>query len=285
MGFVKSLKELAQRRPGRPRFYDAEVLRVYFVIKPEVSQRLLPPLLKPAAMPLGVVFLANYPRTNFGVPYLESAIFLAADFNGEMGVYCLSMQVTDDMALILGRETFGYPKKMANIHMNRVRGEVEGWVERRGVRLLDVRARLTGNINEEPAFGMMKASLESSTNTVVFNYKYFPAPSGVGFDYNPRLVRQVVRSSHKSTEFGQAEVVLGFSDHDTWGEVEMVKVLGATYTVANITMQPGAVVGEVQQDEFAAYAFGKIDAPPPSGRESEAGGSVGGEGVSPNQAL
>ena len=268
MGFVKSLEELAQRRPGRPRFYDAEVLRVYFVIKPEVLQRLLPPLLKPAAMPLGIVFLANYPRMNFGVPYLESAIFLSVDFNGEMGVYCLSMQVTDDMALILGRETFGYPKKMANIHMNRVRSEVEGRVERRGVRLLDVRARLTGNINEEPAFGMMKASLEGNMNTVVFNYKYFAAPTGVGFDYNPRLVRHVVRSSHKSIEFGQAEVVLGSTYHDTWGEVEMVKVLGATYTVANITMQPGAVVGEVQQDEFAPYAFGKIDAPPPSGREA-----------------
>jgi len=65
----------------------------------------------------------------------------------------------------------------------------------------------------------------------------------------------------------------------------MVKVLGATYTVANITMQPGAVVGEVHQDEFAPYAFGKIDAPPLSGREAEVGGSAGGERASPNQAL
>lgn len=267
MGFVKSLEELAKRRPGRPRFFDAEVLRVYFVIKSEISQRLLPPLLKPAPMPLGIVFLANYPRTNFGVPYLESAIFLATDFNGEMGVYCLSMHVTDDMALILGRETFGYPKKMANISMNRVRNDVAGWVERRGVRLLDVRARLTGSFNEDSTSETMKSLLESSHDTVVFNYKYSPAPTGIGLDYNPRLVRQAVRSSIKSMEYGQAEVVLGSSDYDTWGEVEMVKVLGAAYTVGNVTMQPGAVVGEVQQDEFAPYAFGKIDATPQSGQE------------------
>jgi acetoacetate decarboxylase len=170
------------------------------------------------------------------------------------------MPVTDDMALILGREIFGYPKKMANIQLTRDGIEVGGWVERHGVRLVDIRAKLTGKFNDEAALGMMKARLESNPDTVIFNYKYFPAPSGKGFDYDPRLVREVVKSNRKSMELGQAEVVLGFSPHDPWGEVEIVKVLGATYTLSNNTMLPGVVVAEARQDEFVPYALMKLDA-------------------------
>jgi acetoacetate decarboxylase len=260
MGFVKSLEEVAKSHQGYLEFYDAEMLTVFFVTRQEVSQKLLPPPLKPAAMPLGYAFLANYPKTDFGVAYLESALFLAAEFNGEMGLYCLSMPVTNDMALILGRETFGYPKKMANIRLKRDGSEVDGWADRHGVRLLDVRAKLTGTFNDEAALGMMKARLESNPDAIVFNYKYFQAPNGKGFDYNPRLVREVVKLSRKSMEFGQADIVVRSSDHDPWGEIEIVKVLGATYTVSNNTMLPGAVVAEVDQDEFAPYAFMKLDA-------------------------
>lgn len=260
MGFVKSLEEITESYLKNLEFYDAEMFVTYFITKPEVARRLLPPPLKPAAMPLGYVLLANYPRTNFGVTYLESALCLAANFNGEMGLYCLSMPVTNDMALIIGRETFGYPKKMANIHLKRDGNEVEGWAERHGVRLLDVRAKLTGTFNDEAALGMIKARLETNPDMIVFNYKYFQAPDGKGFDYNPRLVREVVKSSRHSVEFGQAEVVLTSSGHDPWGEIEIVKVLGATYTTSNNTMLPGAVVAELGQDEFAPYAFIKLDA-------------------------
>jgi acetoacetate decarboxylase len=61
---------------------------------------------------------------------LESALFLQAEYNGEEGAYCLAMPVTNDMALILGREVFGYPKKMADIYIKRNGEKVEGWTER-----------------------------------------------------------------------------------------------------------------------------------------------------------
>jgi hypothetical protein len=42
--------------------------------------------------------------------------------------------------------------------------------------------------------------------------------------------------------------------------VEVVKVLGAIYTVGDNTMLTGSVVAEVDQTEFGPYAFMKIDA-------------------------
>lgn len=262
MGFVKSSEEIARSQLLPGELYGAEALTVFFVTKPEVIKKLLPPPLKPAAMPLAYAFLANYPRTNFGVTYLESALFLAADFNGEMGLYCLSMPVTNDIALILGREIFGYPKKLGDIHLKRQGNEVEGRMERHGVRLVDVRVKLTGRFNDEAALAMMKDRLLSNPNTVVFNFKYFQAPTGKGFDYNPRLVRNVLKTSRDSLEFGEAEFTLGFSDHDPWSEIEVVKVLGATYSVGNLTMLPGTVVAEIDEAVFEPYSFSKIDALP-----------------------
>jgi len=76
MGFVRSEERNSLKFMGTGEFYDMERLTVFFETKPEVVRRLLPPPLKPASLPIGTVFVANYPKTNFGVTYLESALFL-----------------------------------------------------------------------------------------------------------------------------------------------------------------------------------------------------------------
>ena len=70
MGFVKGLEEITENLSQKGEFYDAEVLTVYFKTTPEVVERLLPPPLEPAALPIGAAFVAKYPKTNFGVSYL-----------------------------------------------------------------------------------------------------------------------------------------------------------------------------------------------------------------------
>lgn len=260
MGFVKTIEEISEKYQDRGEFYDAEVLTVYFETKTEVVERLLPPPLKPAAMPVGAAFVANYPRTNFGVTYLESALFLLAQHNGEEGAFCLAMPVTNDIALILGREVFGYPKKMAEIHFEREGNDIRGWTERHSIRFFEVKAKLTGKFNDEIAQKMLTEGMESDPDVVVYNFKYFTAPERDGFDYNPRLVRETVKRNPKKIELGEAELILRPSEHDPWSDVEIVRVLGAVYTVGDNTMLPGSVVAEVDQAEFAPYAFMKLDA-------------------------
>jgi acetoacetate decarboxylase len=260
MGFVKSLEEIAKAYQQTAVFYDAEMLTVYFETTPEVVKRLLPPPLKPAMFPIGGAFVANYPKTNFGVTYLESALFLLAEHNGEEGAYCLAMPVTDDMAMILGREVFGYPKKMADIHLKRDGEKVEGWTERHSTCLFEVKAKLTGRFNDEAAQKLIMERMASNMDLVVYNFKYFPAPGREGFDYNPRLIREVVQMRPNSVEMGSAELLFRSSDHDHWGDVLVSRVLGAVYTIGNNTMLPGSVVAEVDQMSFAPYAFMKVDA-------------------------
>lgn len=259
MGFVKSSEEVTRNYKKTLEFYDAEILTVHFEAKPEAVERLLPPPLKPATLSTGSVFVANYPRTSFGVAYLECALSLRAEFDGEEGFYYLAMPVTNDIALILGREIFGYPKKIGDIHFRRNGEKVEGWAERHGVRFFEVHAKLTGTFNDEAFQRTVTENMESYLDVVIYNFKYFEAPGRDGFDYNPRLIREVVQFRPSLVEIGEAELVLRSSDHDPWGDVEVVRVLGAGYSVSNFTMLPGSVVAEVAQAEFTPYAFMKLD--------------------------
>jgi acetoacetate decarboxylase len=146
MGFVKTFEEIMANTRATADFYGAEMLVVFWETKPEIISKLLPPPLKPTSQPMAMAFVANYPSTNFDVIYKESALFLRAVYNGEEGGYCLAMPVTNDIAMAAGREIFGFPKKMADIHFKRDGNFVEGWTERRGIRFMEVRAKLTGKM-------------------------------------------------------------------------------------------------------------------------------------------
>jgi acetoacetate decarboxylase len=203
--------------------------------------------------------VANYPKTNFSVAYRESALFLMVEHDGVEGLFCLAMPVDDDIALILGREVFGYPKKMANIYLEREGSDFRGGTERHGVHFLEMKARLGGTFNDPGAQQLIADSISTNPDLVVYNYKYFPAPERNGFDYNPRLIRETVTRRIKSLEFGEAQLVFNPSRHDPWSDVEIVKVYGATYSVADATMLPGEVVAEADPVEFAPFALMKTD--------------------------
>lgn len=263
MGFRQSPGELDRARSRETiNFFDAEMLSVVWVTSPATVERLLPPPLEPARMPLVMGFVANYPRTDFGVSYREAALFLMASFNGKPGLYCLAMPVTDDTALILGREVFGYPKKIADIAFHREGQEVGGWAERHGIRFFDLRVKLGGGPHAADAQAIITQlfNLGSASNVVtVYLFKHFPAPNLDGFDYPPRLVREEIEFRHLDFAVGEAEVVLTPSEYDPWREVDVVRVLGGVYTKGNNSMRKGEVLTEVEPIAFAPYSRMKVD--------------------------
>jgi len=268
MSFVKSLDEIEKSRKEKFDFYSAEFLNVFWETKPEIVERLLPPPLKPGKRPLAHGFVANYPKTNFGLPYLESAIFLRAEYNGVEGNYCLAMHLDGpgkDLGMAGGREQFGFPKKLAKIHFSRDGKEVEGWSERHETRNIEIRAKLTGKFNDMEApkilieTGMIQSGKMKNPVAVNYNFKYFLAPEGEGFDYYPRLIREDTVLRPKTMEMGEAELVLKSSIHDPWAEVEILRVLGVLYQKGDNSMLQASVVAEVNPEEFLPYAFLKWD--------------------------
>jgi acetoacetate decarboxylase len=264
MSFKRSVDEIKVKAEELRNsvFKGAEMLTVIWETKPEIIERVLPPPLEPAERPIVRAFIANYPSTNQGQPYLESDLTILTKFNGEYGNYHLAMHVDDDRALMGGREICGFPKKIAKLGLERNDKILKAWSERLGTRNIEINAKLEGKFNSSELPELMKEFKMMPTRkrgAISYNFKHFPSPDKTGFDYPPQLVRQETLFSPTSMEMGEAEITVKSSVHDPWGEIEIVETLGALYLKSNNTMLPGTVVAEVDPDEFLPYAYIKWD--------------------------
>lgn len=254
MSFIMSPEDIHRFVTNRPTFYNAEMLSVLWLTKEEIVQKLLPPPLEPMQDPLVFAFVANYPKTNFSLPYYESALFLGALFNGEPGVYCLAMPVTNDLAMAGGRELGGYPKKIAQIQLKKDGQKVVGWAERHGLRFIEIRANLTGVMSDEKA-QVFTDMITGSGGLNVFNFLHGQKPIETTLQPSFHLLKQFITINFQTLELGEGKVTLTESQHDPWSEVEVIKVLGATYSVGNSIMEEITVLAEADPMTFAPYAF------------------------------
>jgi acetoacetate decarboxylase len=233
VGLAKSLEELATAPSQTGAVVnDEETLFALWETSRAAIKRLLPPPLSPAKRPLALAMVTRHPRTNAGPVYREAALAVRAEAQGQEGFYFLAMPVTDNVGLIYGHASLGYPKKIADIGFYRQSWQAGGWVERHGVRYFAVDARLTGCVDApdaESALDEMFAVASGQVAIEAYSLKYCLAPTLEGFDYPPRLVREELVYWPSEIERGQAVVALSPSEYDPWSEVEVARMLGAVY--------------------------------------------------------
>ena len=250
MGWVKTKAELDAHYALRVReFNGAKMLGVMFLTTHEVVKSVLPPPLEPIDQPAGLMFIAEYPDTNLGPGYREAALFLRCQYSGEQGTYCLAMPIdSQELRMINGREIYGFPKKMATIGLERNNEQVTGWVERMGIKFVEIKASMQSTLPQLPPTGP------------TFLFKAMPsADLTPGFDGPVLLVRQQTEVEMVSLEIGVAEVVFQKSSYDPWFEIPIENVVAAFYLVSNNRMHPGKVIAEVDPQSYLPYSFKGID--------------------------
>jgi acetoacetate decarboxylase len=249
MGFVKTREELDRYYAlGVRKFTGARMMGVMFETDPEVTARLLPPPLEQADTPGGLIFIADYPVTNLGPGYREAALFVRCKYRGEAGSHCLSMPITNEARMHNGRDVFGFPKKMAEIHLEKDGRRVHGWVERVGVRFVEIELTLTDSIPELPPMGP------------TFLFKAMPkADLTPGFDGPVFLVAQKTEIAARSVELATADLTLRPSEHDPWTEIGDPKISAAFYLESDNTMLPGKVLAEVDPEPYLPHYFKMTD--------------------------
>lgn len=250
MGFVKTPEELANYYGRKVRhFPQASMMGVMFTADDAVTRKLLPPPLEQAPLPGGLIFIAEYGETNLGPGYREAALFLRCTFQGEPGTYCLSMPIDSDASrLHNGRDIYGFPKKAANIHFERSANRAYGWVERGGVRFLELDIALEGTLPELPPQvptylfkGMPRVDLEP------------------GFDGPVFLVSQQTEVEPRTIAIGSPSLELRPSALEPWTELGELQVLMAFCIESSNRMLPGKVLAEVDGAAFLPYYFKMTD--------------------------
>lgn len=248
---------------------NAEILSATFKTNMDVIKEIIPKPLSPTEDSLATVFVARYLETNARMTYNEGALFIHCRYRGEKGFYCLSMPVDNDMAMIVGREQFGFPKKMADkITLEQQNNRVIGTVVRKGVDILRIEGQIGGETSKN-IFGDLGESVTDwdgvpSYRVLSFLYKYFLNPSASNFDYRPRLVRVplLYRRLGKTFEVS-GKVTMSSTPFDPLGEIPVGEILGIFYGKWHATILPGRVVASIWNPiRFVRHAYFKIDAVP-----------------------
>lgn len=259
MGFVKTSEELGRYYAQRVReFPDARMMGVMFGADADLTRSLLPPPLEQAAVPGGLLFIAEYGDTNLGPGYREAALFLRCRYQGAPGNYCLAMPIDSlPSRMHNGRDIYGFPKKTARIHFEQTEGRAHGWVERGGVRFVELTIDLNGELPDLPPGGP------------TYLFKGMPrADLQPGFDGPVLLVSQRTELTPRRIQIGAADLRFQPSADDPWSELADLRVSLAFCIESSNRMLPGEVLAEVDGEGYLPHYFRMTDlfsqqAPPP----------------------
>jgi acetoacetate decarboxylase len=247
MSFVKTPEEIARIEEAlrHPRFVNGEMLSVDFLTEPEFVASVLPPPLQPADVPRVTAMVGRW-QSNCVGDFYGGAIYVAARHDGLDGDYVLAMYMDGDVPTIYGRDLFGEPKKLARSGLHRRGERFNGWLERGGVRLLELRADLHEDLGASEGEG------------VNFNFKARPAANGIGLQEDAILTRAIFQTSVRSAWQGSGSIVLRGTVHDPLDEIPVVSVLRGAYVECDLLARCESIA-TVAADTFLPYHHGRHD--------------------------
>lgn len=247
MGFVKTAEEVARARAilKRVRFVAAEVLQVEFLTDRDVIAALLPPGFEPAAEALASAKVGRW-RSNCVGDYSGGALYVHARYKGMDAPYTVAMYMDAEPAIMYGREVLGEPKKAASSSLYRRGSAMHGFVERRGVRIIDLQADLKDDL------GPLR------TSSAAFNVKAAPAADGSSCEADAVVTHVAFENNFSKRLSGEGHVILQSNLHDPCGDIPVYETRAATYLEGDLEGS-GRSVGTIDKDAFFPYLLGRMD--------------------------
>ena len=234
-----------------------EGIFLYGITDPSVKKLLPPPLeLADPTNPLFYLYIVNIREPTFAPWYLEGGIGVLAKYDDKVGVYFFNLMLSGPGALMgafIGREGSGLPKKLCErIVVERTGDYGRCYIERKGVRLVDVEFEI-GSYNEpDLRMGMENcadiAGGYLSDGGGCLLHKYRIDESGVT---DMDLIFYNSPTRYYSWEQASATVKLASSIDDPYGEVPLVSVLGAAWSVSDNWVKESPILYRYPQDTVA----------------------------------
>ncbi len=246
--YVKSADEIRAllRLHAEPAFLGRRGLAIQFETDPAFVRAVLPPPLEPAERPVASAGVSSFRASNCVGPFDGGAITVRCRYGELEGVYCITMPMSTDTAVIYGRELYAEPKKLAAVAVEREGNRARATVTRHGVAYIALDAELSEPVPDG----------ESQVNN--FYFKYTIAADGSGLDHDPLLVCVTTRSTVRHAMRGSGTVRFAESVHDPVADIPVLRVLGAVWSEGD-TFTRGRTLASVPAGEFLPYAFGKMD--------------------------
>ncbi|MCH9733379.1 MAG: acetoacetate decarboxylase family protein [Actinomycetia bacterium] len=222
-----------------------EAVTLTYLTDPDIVAAVLPKPLEPADEPLVRVQLQRI-RIE-GRPPFSSAVFSVTARHGDLrGDYPLFMPQSTEQSVTGGRETFGEPKKLARIEVERDGDRITAAVDRLGYRLISVRGQIVG-----------AAQLPPDQVNTEFYFKFLRAPDGSGIT-DPHLVYGEYHRHYELLENIDGTVELGESPLDPVADIVVRQIRSITWCRRR-TVQVGRIAERVPEEFLLPYVHQRYD--------------------------
>ena len=222
-----------------------EAVTITYLTDPEIVAAVLPKPLEPGAEPLVRIQLQRVQIA--GMAPFGSAVFSVTARHGDLeGDYPLFMPQSTEQSVTGGRETFGEPKKLAHIEVERDGDRVAAAVDRLGYHLITVSGQVIG-----------PAELPPDQVNTEFYFKFLRAPDGSGIT-DPHLVYGEYHRHYELLENINGTVELGESPLDPVADIAVREITAITWCRRR-TIQVGRIAERVPQDWLLPYVHQRYD--------------------------
>ena len=223
-----------------------KAVTVVFETDPKVVAAVLPPPLSPAPVSTARLRIAIVDMGTGLKPFGAGWFGVRCRHGDVEGEYALLMPMTTEQSVIGGRETFGEPKKIADVTLQLDGDRVAAHIERMGFRIAEV----SGQLGEErPGYEKEK---------VDFYFKLNPNPSGDGLDGDPPFVYCHRHESARNVRAVDGELKLIDSPLDPIADIPVRDVVSMDYAELS-SSQRGEIVGTVPADDLLPFVHQRYD--------------------------
>jgi acetoacetate decarboxylase len=175
-------------------------------------------------------FIMDVPAGGSLGSYAEGGIVVPMSYKGRPGGHVLYEIVTNDDSMAVGREVWGYPKKMGDVEWKATDTTVNAKLSRRGTSLIEIDFEAGDSAFEKPALHPR------------FQTRIIPSPESAAIE------TQIIENSLGQSETlrhstGTAKIKVGGSASDPFSEFEIREIVGAEMIVANFVLGFGKIIG------------------------------------------
>ena len=205
-------------------YKGSELITIAFQTNPEVVKKLVPEPLVPNQE--GIIALAiGIQRIESGLAYHEMYFAIPAGINGKEGLFIPIMYVDDAYPLYMGREIWGFPKYDAKMTFVKDDKQINASISKNGKLLLDVTLVLGNDIP-----GM------KGPDPLVFVLKNIPAIEENMADV--KKLNSAILSNYTYLKYqqGSAKMTINYISDGFIGEIPVINILDASYSVVNFTL-------------------------------------------------
>ena len=223
-----------------------QAVTVVFETDPAAIAAVLPPPLERSTASTARLRIATVDMGTGLKPFGAGWFGVRCRHGSTEGEYALFMPMTTEQATIGGRETFGEPKKIADVTLQLDGDRVSAYIERMGFKVAEVNGLLA---DELPGYEKDK---------VDFYFKLSPNPDGVGLDGDPPFVYCHRHESARAVRRIEGEVKLMESPLDPVADFPVKRIVAMEYAELAGT-QRGEIVGRVPAESLLPYVHQRYD--------------------------